>query len=115
MQSGKATILKNQKFLYNGEVVSYFDVPFAASQNTEKFAKKGSLNLSRIYFLVTYNSASASELVINSLAPVMDVKLIGHPTYGKPVGFFAIHIDKYDLYIPQFQTKNRRLFRRIKC
>ncbi len=108
MQNGKATILKNQKFLYNGNAVSYFDVPYSAAANTEKFAKQGSLNLSRVYFLVTENTASASELVINSLTPAMEVKLIGETTYGKPVGFFAIHIDKYDLYIPQFQTKNQK-------
>ena len=38
----------------------------------------------------------------------MDVKLIGQPTYGKPVGFFPISIDKLDLYIPQFETRNQR-------
>jgi C-terminal processing protease CtpA/Prc len=66
----------------------------------------GSANISKVYFLVLSGTASASELLINNLKPVMDVKLIGQPTYGKPVGFFAIAIDKLDLYIPQFETKN---------
>jgi len=34
------------------------------------------------------------------------VQLIGGKTYGKPVGFFAIKIDKIELYLPQFETKN---------
>ena len=37
----------------------------------------------------------------------MDVKLIGATTYGKPVGFFPIRIDKVDMYIPEFETKNK--------
>lgn len=115
MQDAQATILQNQKFYYtmangNRQLVSYFDIsykPTAAAGNLELFAKRGALNgLTRVYFLVTASTASASELVINNLKPIMDVKLIGRKTYGKPVGFFAIHIDKSDLYIPQFQTKN---------
>lgn len=116
MQDQKATILQNQKFYAKGNdgitrLYSYFDYsyqPTAAAGNQEVFAKRGSLNgLTRVYFLVTSGTASASELLINNLKPVMDVKLIEKTTYGKPVGFFAIHIDKSDLYIPQFQTKNQ--------
>ena len=81
--------------------------PTSAAGNQEFFKKRGSLNgLTRVYFLVTSGTASASELLINNLKPVMDVKLIGRKTYGKPVGFFSLRIDKNDLYIPQFQTKN---------
>jgi len=117
MQDGNATILQNQKFYSKGadgitRLYSYFDYsykPTIAAGNQEVFAKRGSLsNLSRVYFIVTGSTASASELLINNLKPVMDVKLIGKKTYGKPVGFFALHIDKLDLYIPQFQTKNQR-------
>lgn len=116
MQDEKATILQNQKFYAKGNdgvtrLYSFFDYsykPTVAADNQEVFAKRGSLStLSRVYFLVTSGTASASELLINNLKPVMDVKLIGKTTYGKPVGFFAIRIDKNDLYIPQFQTKNQ--------
>ncbi|WP_316832015.1 S41 family peptidase [Pedobacter aquatilis] len=116
MQDGNATILQNQKFYAKGNdgvtrLYSYYDYsykPIAAAGNQEVFAKRGSLNtLSRVYFIVTSSTASASELLINNLKPVMDVKLIGRKTYGKPVGFFSIRIDKNDLYIPQFQTKNQ--------
>lgn len=117
MQNKAATILQNQKFYAKGtdgvtRLYSYFDYdyqPTAAAGNQEVFAKRGTLNtLNRVYFLVLNGTASASELLINNLKPVMDVKLIGKTTYGKPVGFFALHIDKNDLYIPQFETKNQR-------
>lgn len=114
MQDGHATILKNQKFNAKDEdgvtrSHSFFEFDFKPTEeagNVAKFAKRGNANISRAYFIVTGSSASSSELVINNLKPVMDVKLIGLRTYGKPVGFFALNIDKLDLYIPMFQAKN---------
>lgn len=50
------------------------------------FDTKNRLNLKRVVFLVSHGTASASELVINSLKPYMEVILIGTTTYGKPVG-----------------------------
>ncbi|MCV6606581.1 MAG: S41 family peptidase, partial [Campylobacterales bacterium] len=47
---------------------------------------ENSLNLKRVFFLTTSNTASASELVINALKPYMDVVIIGDNTSGKPVG-----------------------------
>ncbi|MDB5121680.1 MAG: hypothetical protein JWN56_2898 [Sphingobacteriales bacterium] len=120
MQDGQASILVNQPLFdnaghvqpykdgVNGKFATYADLDYSptSADNMEKFAKRGNLNVSRVYFIVTGSTASASELVINNLKPVLDVKLIGRKTYGKPVGFFPIHIDQIDLYIPQFQTKN---------
>lgn len=125
MQDGNAKILANQP-LYdvngklqtftsgvNGKWATYADIsykPTADAGNVENFAKEGTANFKKIYFLVLGGTASASELVINNLQGVMsaDVKLIGRKTYGKPVGFFALKIDKLDLYIPQFETKNQK-------
>src|SRR5690606_37458716 len=39
----------------------------------EIFARKSQLDLRRVYFLVTDNTASASEIVIAALMPYMDV------------------------------------------
>jgi len=58
--------------------------------NSVSFAKKGSLNLPRLFIITSRNSASASELLINVLEPFMDVILIGANTYGKPVGSFPL-------------------------
>ncbi|TZF84746.1 hypothetical protein FW774_07120 [Pedobacter sp. BS3] len=93
----------------NGKYVTYADLNYSStsSDNIERFSTSGSLAPSRVYFIVTGSTASASELTINSLKPVMDVKLIGETTYGKPVGFFPIHIDDFDMYIPEFETKNQ--------
>src|SRR5436190_8274097 len=79
---------------------------FTSTANTVKFEKAGNLNLSRIFVIVSGNSASASELLINNLKPYMDVKLIGDTTYGKPVGFFPIPIYNYDIYPISFKTVN---------
>ena len=79
---------------------------FSSSDNSIKFEKAGTLNLPRVFFVVTGNTASASELLINNLKPYMDVKLIGDTTYGKPVGFFPIPIYDYDIYPISFKTVN---------
>ncbi len=50
-----------------------------------------SLNLDEITILVTGNSASASELVINGLNPYITVNLIGTTTHGKYVGSVTLY------------------------
>ncbi|WPU96196.1 S41 family peptidase [Mucilaginibacter sabulilitoris] len=77
------------------------------SAQIERFAKAGAVNVTRVFFLVTGNTASASELTINNLKPKMDVQLIGDTTYGKPVGFLSkLIINGHYLYTPEFETKN---------
>jgi hypothetical protein len=36
----------------------------------------------------------------------MDVEFIGSQSYGKPVGFFDININKYIMYTPEFSVEN---------
>ena len=72
------------------------------------FRKIGTLNLSRVFFIVSNNSASASELLINNLKPYMDVKLIGpSKTYGKPVGYFNIPVGDWYIFPVSFRTTNK--------
>ena len=59
------------------------------------------LNLSTVYIIATNRSASASELLINGLAPHINVVLIGNTTYGKNVGSITV----YD-YIDNEGNKN---------
>lgn len=71
----------------------------------------GGLNLHRVYCLVTNNTASASELVINSLEGIgIDVILIGNTTRGKNVGMEGVELtagtDKYLLFPITFQAYN---------
>jgi hypothetical protein len=79
---------------------------FTVANNVTNFGKIGSLNVNRVFFIITGATASASELTINNLRPEMDVQFIGETSYGKPVGFFAIDINDYQLYTPEFYTLN---------
>ena len=60
-----------------------------------------SLNLTRLYVITTSESASASELLINGLAPHIEVIQIGELTVGKNVGSITV----YD-YVDNLGTKN---------
>jgi hypothetical protein len=85
-----------------------FNDHYAAYNATEKFAKKGSLNLNRLFFIVSQNTASASELLINSLIPYMDVQLVGPKhTHGKPVGFYPIQVFDWYIFPVSFRTVNK--------
>lgn len=117
MQQGKATILKSLPYLdenkkpviRNGVAATYADVDYSEGGNTRKFDKQGTVSsLSNIVFIVSGNTASASELLLNSLRPYVNVKLVGAKTYGKPVGFFGINISKYTVYMSQFTSVNAR-------
>ena len=59
-------------------------------QKTVDFKKIGNLNLDKLVFITSRGTASASELIINSLDPYYDIILVGDNTYGKPVGSFPL-------------------------
>jgi carboxyl-terminal processing protease len=99
-----STLQNNQHQLIRNKL-GYGDV-FSPAANTVNFQKAGGLNLSRVFFIVSGSTASASELLINNLKPYMDVKLIGDKTYGKPVGFFPIPVYDLDIYPISFKTVN---------
>ncbi len=68
---------KIQAQLSNEFLSDYF------ADKTESGTAINSLNLSRVFVLATNGSASASELVMNGLAPYVDVIHIGETTRGK--------------------------------
>lgn len=75
----------------------------------------GGLGLTRLYCLVSGNTASASELVINSLEGIdVPVILIGETTVGKNVGMeykdITIDEDTYRVVPISFQTYNAKGF-----
>ena len=51
------------------------------------------LNLKKIYIIVSDNTASASELLINGLRPYLNVRVVGINTTGKYVGSITITDD----------------------
>jgi len=75
---------------------------------TTYFRKIGTLNMNRIYFIVSSSTASASELLINNLKPYMDVRLVGpQHTHGKPVGFFPIPVGDWYIFPVSFRSVNK--------
>ncbi|MBS1748515.1 MAG: hypothetical protein JST63_01270 [Bacteroidetes bacterium] len=96
--AGNGGIMLQEK--YNDKYSRRYDT-------TITYNKKGSLNLSRIFFIVAKNTASASELLINSLKPYMDVKLVGRATHGKPVGFFNIPVGDWYIFPVSFRSVNK--------
>lgn len=117
LQTKKATIMKNQPLLdaankiryRDGRMLNCFDdLDYSVAGNTYSFKKEGTLNgVKNVVFIVSGNTASASELVINSLKPITTVTLVGEKTYGKPIGFFPIRIqNKYDVLYSMFETRN---------
>jgi hypothetical protein len=110
LQSGKEVLLANQwrKDPSSGQDFNYGPqyIDYSVSANSYNFNKTGNLNISNVYFIMTDNTASASELTINNLRPVMNVQFVGETSYGKPVGFFDIDINQYTMYIPEFYTQN---------
>jgi len=83
----------------NGQVLGTYahnDKHTAENESILITQQANSLSLSRVVFITTRNSASASELVINGLFPHMEVTLVGDDTYGKPVGMYAFTSPSFD-------------------
>ena len=68
-------------------------------------AHASALNLNRLFFITTESSASASEMVINSMFPYKEVILIGSKTYGKPVGMEVHKSEEYDIALAPVTMK----------
>lgn len=95
----------------NGQLMmkEQFNDKYTDYNTTDYFQKLGSLNLSRIYFVVSHSTASASELLINNLKPFMNVQLVGPSnTYGKPVGFFPIPVGDWYIFPVSFRSTNNQ-------
>lgn len=87
---------------YNAAVEKMITEQDGASALVYNFTKKiaatefspaatiSSLNLKKIYVIVSDNTASASELLINGLRPYMNVVVVGINTYGKYTGSWTI-------------------------
>jgi hypothetical protein len=85
-----------------------FNDKYASWNETDNFSKLGPLNITRVFFIVSNNTASASELLINNLKPYMDVKLVGPGrTYGKPVGYFPIPVGDWYIFPVSFRSTNK--------
>ena len=72
------------------------------SSNNESYSlsKKGTLDIKELIVLTTDETASASELILNGLKPLIMLTHIGEGnTYGKPVGSYSwLSLDKTEIY-----------------
>lgn len=79
----------------------------SAQDSTELFeSKPNTLELPRLVVITTGGSASASELIINSLRPFMNVTVVGDRTFGKPVGQYGFDFCDKTLFPVAFATEN---------
>ncbi len=97
----------------SGDVLSFTTFrPEKSSNNSTRFfrAEANSIAPTRIAFIGTTGSASASELVINAFIPYLHNRaaLVGTNTYGKPVGQIAVDRSACDdrLRVVAFKTEN---------
>jgi len=85
-----------------------FNDRYSSYNVTQNFTKKGTIDVDRLFFIVSQNTASASELLINSLMPYVDVQLVGPTnTHGKPVGFYPISVFDWYIFPVSFRTVNK--------
>jgi len=104
-----AMIAGNRVSAGNTFVRYYFNAKNSASNYSEAFVSAGSdtvLSMPRVFVLTSNRTASASELVINSLKPYMTVVQLGALTYGKPVGQIPV-VNCGQMFAPiVFETAN---------
>jgi C-terminal processing protease CtpA/Prc len=75
-----------------------FNASKSANDSTHRFIQQPqSVSPVRIAFITTGGTASASELVVNSMKPWVEVAIVGSDTYGKPVGQSAFDLTGCDL------------------
>lgn len=85
-----------------------FNADRAAANNTSSFFSRqgNSLDTLRLIIIATRGTASASELVTNSLIPYADVWIVGDNTFGKPVGQIGLEFCDKILRPTSFRTTN---------
>ncbi|MFP4845745.1 S41 family peptidase [Winogradskyella sp. PE311] len=91
MITGQFTGQVYSKLFYN-ENLQNNNTDFLFTNSIEGSGSINSLNLSKVYILTTNGrTASASELVINSLASYIDVVVIGENTVGKTQASITVY------------------------
>lgn len=96
--SANGQVMYAQEF--NDNVAEYWDTAV-------NFQKKGTLEIQDIVFIISQNTASASEGLINSLTPHMNVKITGpSPSNGKPVGYAPWATGDWYVFPVLFRTVN---------
>ena len=90
----------------NAKMTKFDDMIFDGDESDEGHENHNSmpinsLNLNKVYVIATRSSASASELIINGLAPHIDVIHIGEKTVGK----VQASVTLYDADVPYYEKE----------
>ena len=90
--------------------VQYVHNALQTSKNSTSYFNLGAnfeqLSLNRVVVLTSGETCSASELVINSLNPFIEVTVVGSETCGKPIGMYPTQINDWTVFAINFQTQN---------
>ena len=92
---------KQQARLSDSQLVDYF------ADKTNDGSAVNTLNLTKVYIIATGSSASASELVMNGLAPYVDVVHIGKATRGKNEFSITMVDDRENNYLFNPSRENK--------
>jgi len=60
----------------------------------------------QVVIIQSFRTASASEIIINSLKPFVEVKTVGEKTHGKPVGMYSFDFEDMVIVPISFKTTN---------
>ena len=106
-----ADLMGRNRFASDLLSVTRFRPSKASNNETRNFQPRSeSVAPTRIAFITTGASASASELVINAMIPYLgaDMALVGSNTYGKPVGQVGLDRSACDdrIRVIAFATEN---------
>ena len=109
----ESTLFNNKRSSENS--TTFFEdiacLPNPATFNCTSSAALPTLNLPRVYVLVSGSTCSASEAIVNGLRGVdVDVRLIGDTTCGKPYGFFGQDNCGITYFPIEFQGVNAKGF-----
>lgn len=103
------------KVVYNDGNTENWTFSYGYYNDTDPLGKPTDLGLDRLYVICSYNTASAAELVINSLKGIdFPVKTIGCNTEGKNVGMVVSQKDyngrRFQFSPVTFYVKNAKDF-----
>lgn len=87
--------------------ITRHNTDYAMFNSTTFFSQSNQrLDLKTIYFIVGHNTASSSEMLINSIKPYVNTILVGQETQGKLVGMYTVPFHNYILVPVSFKTYN---------
>lgn len=94
---------KDNSVLYS---IKYNQKKLSYGQTVKVHRQTNALDVDNLLVITSDMTASASELLINSLKPYLNVKLVGSKTDGKPVGMNGFSFNGYLMFPITFKTVN---------